>query len=152
VRRDHALVGFAGVSRRSRHSAWLDKRRGGRLIGSRTSASRTRLPTPTRCAIAAAETLGNAGYDAIVATVDVSSRESVHALQPHDVVAGAGAERCAADVAVGPADGLRAGARVARAGGRAAVELMNWCEAFWFFSVAFRFPLAPAAKSWWAPA
>ncbi len=31
-------------------------------------------------AIAAAETLGNAGYDAIVTTVDVSSRESVHAL------------------------------------------------------------------------
>ena len=31
-------------------------------------------------AIAAAEALGNAGYDAIVTTVDVSSRESVHAL------------------------------------------------------------------------
>src|SRR4029078_1885842 len=31
-------------------------------------------------AIAAAEPLGNAGYDAIVTTVDVSSRESVHAL------------------------------------------------------------------------
>jgi NAD(P)-dependent dehydrogenase (short-subunit alcohol dehydrogenase family) len=31
-------------------------------------------------AIAAAETLGNAGYDVIVTTVDVSSRESVHAL------------------------------------------------------------------------
>ena len=31
-------------------------------------------------AIAAAETLGNAGYDVIVATVDVSSRESVRAL------------------------------------------------------------------------
>ena len=31
-------------------------------------------------AIAAAETLGNAGYDAIVTTVDVSSRGSVHAL------------------------------------------------------------------------
>ena len=33
-----------------------------------------------RNAVAAAETLGNAGYDVIVAAVDVSSRESVHAL------------------------------------------------------------------------
>ena len=32
---------------------------------------------------AAAETLGNAGYDVTVATVDASSREAVHALVDH---------------------------------------------------------------------
>ena len=32
---------------------------------------------------AAAETLGNAGYDVTVATVDASSREAVHALVEH---------------------------------------------------------------------
>ena len=40
--------------------------------------------------------------------------------QPHDVVAGTGAERRAADVTVGPGDGLRTGLRVARAGALAA--------------------------------